>query len=122
MFKANREFWADKQLKLNQEMIFASTGAKIANDPADKYVEALVGSDIMTNPPRTNDAVQASGKTYKRTVDQMPDVDVLAEIDQKVDVQHMHDTLMREGIEKFANPQKALLALVAEKRLAAATH
>ena len=32
----------------------------------------------------------------------------------------MEDTLMSEGIKKFADPQKALLALIAEKRKALA--
>ncbi|MCC7146958.1 MAG: transaldolase [Phycisphaeraceae bacterium] len=118
MYKANREFWADKGLKLSQEMIFASTGTKLASDPADKYVAALVGSDIMTNPPQTNEAVQAGGKTYKRTVDDMPSPQVLADIDKHVDVGHMHDTLMSEGIAKFADPQKALIKLVGQKRRA----
>jgi len=116
MFKANREFWAGKSLKLSHEMIFASTGTKLASDPPDKYVAALVGSDIMTNPPQTNDAVQATGKAYRRTVDDMPPQDVLADIDKHVNVKHMHDTLMNEGIAKFADPQKALIKLVAQKR------
>jgi len=120
MFQTNREFWADKGLKLSHEMIFASTGKKLESDPPDKYVAALVGSDIMTNPPKTNEAVQASGKTYHRTVDEMPPDSVLTEIDQHVDVKHMHDTLMAEGVVKFADPQKALLKLVAQKREALA--
>ena len=41
----------------------------------------------------------------------MPPADVLAEIDAKVDVQKMEDQLMREGVAKFADPQKALLKL-----------
>jgi transaldolase len=41
---------------------------------------------------------------------------VLKEIHEKVDMQKLEDTLMREGIAKFADPQKALLKLIAEKR------
>ena len=41
---------------------------------------------------------------------------VLAEIDAKVDVPKLEETLMREGVVKFADPQKALLALIASKR------
>jgi transaldolase len=41
---------------------------------------------------------------------------VLAEIDAKVDIQHLEDTLMREGVVKFADPQKALLDLLRNKR------
>jgi transaldolase len=121
IWAANREFWADKQLPLAQEMIFASTGTKKPEDPAWKYVEAFAGSDIETNPPATNDAVEASGRTIHRQVDQLPPDAVLTEIKEKVDVAHLESTLMDEGIQKFANPQKALLALIAEKRAALTT-
>ena len=46
----------------------------------------------------------------------MPPQAVLDEIDKKVSVQHMEETLMREGLAKFADPQKALLKLIAQKR------
>ena len=116
----NQAFWADKNLPLAQEIIFASTGAKLEGDSPIKYVEALAGSDIQTNPPATNDAVEASGKMFERTVDVMPSSEVLDELDEKVDIQKLEDFLMAEGIEKFADPQKALLALIAEKRAALA--
>jgi transaldolase len=116
IWKANEKFWADHSTPLKQEIIFASTGTKKKSDPPWKYVEALVGSGIQTNPPATNAAVEESGRTFRRTVDQMPPDDVLNEIDSKVRFQHMEETLMDEGIKKFADPQKALLALIAEKR------
>ncbi len=116
IWKLNQQFWADKQLPLQQEMIFASTGTKKPEDPAWKYVEAFAGSDIETNPPATNAAVEASGRTITRQVDQLPPSEVLAEIDKKVDIQKLEDVLMREGIAKFADPQKALLKLIAQKR------
>lgn len=112
----NREFWRDKKLRLSQEMIFASTGTKNAHDPPWKYVEAFAGSDIETNPPATNDAVQRSGKIFTRQVDKLPPQGVLDEIDAKVNMQHLEETLMSEGLKKFADPQKALLQLIAEKR------
>lgn len=113
----NQEFWRDKPTPLQQEIIFASTGTKDPGDPPDKYVAALAGSDILTNPPATNAAIQQmQGKIYTRTVDQMPPQEVLDEIDAKVDFQKLEDVLMEEGLRKFADPQKALLALIAEKR------
>jgi transaldolase len=115
----NQRFWADKKLPLQQEIIFASTGAKKPEDKKNRpwlYVEAFAGSDIETNPPETNDEVEASGRTITRHIDEMPPQDVLAEIEQKVDLRHMEDVLMAEGIEKFANPQHALLKLIADKR------
>jgi transaldolase len=51
----------------------------------------------------------------------LPPPEVLAEIDAKIDVQKLQDTLMREGVAKFAEPQKALLKLVREKREAFVT-
>jgi transaldolase len=116
IWKLNQQFWADKRLPLKQEMIFASTGTKKKEDPPWKYVEAFAGSDIETNPPATNAAVEASGRTFTRKVDQLPPADVLAEIDKKVDIEKLEETLMREGIAKFADPQKALLKLIAKKR------
>ena len=57
IWAANQAFWLDKSCPLKQEMIFASTGTKKPDDPKWKYVAALAGSDIQTNPPATNDAV-----------------------------------------------------------------
>ena len=39
-----------------------------------------------------------------------------AEVEAKVDQQKMEDKLMEEGTAKFADPQHALLKLIAEKR------
>lgn len=116
LWRENQEFWRDKALPLRQEIIFASTGTKKKEDPPDKYVDALAGSDIQTNPPATNDAVEALGKRYVRRVDQMPADAIVREIEQKVDPAKLEDVLMREGVEKFVKPQKALLATVKEKR------
>ena len=116
LWQLNQQFWKDKGLRLQQEIIFASTGTKKKTDPADKYVEALAGSDIQTNPPGTNDAVDALNKTYTRKIDQMPAQQILDEIDQKVDQQKMENTLMEEGTAKFADPQHALLKLIGDKR------
>ncbi|MBX3440341.1 MAG: transaldolase, partial [Planctomycetaceae bacterium] len=51
IWQRNQEFWANNQTPLSQEIIFASTGTKKPEDPPDKYVTALAGSDIQTNPP-----------------------------------------------------------------------
>jgi transaldolase len=112
----NRAFWAPKKLKLQQEMIFASTGTKKPTDAPDKYVGSFAGSDIQTNPPATNDLVESLGKTYTRQVDVLPPIPVVEEIAKLVDVQKMEDTLMSEGLAKFADPQKALIKLISQKR------
>ncbi len=116
IWEMNRRFWTDKKLPLRQEIIFASTGTKKPGDPAWKYVEAFAGSDIETNPPATNDAVEACGRSFTRQVDQLPPASVLGEIERLVDLQKLEDVLMSEGLKKFADPQKALLKLIVEKR------
>jgi transaldolase len=116
IWRMNQHYWAEKGLPLKQEIIFASTGTKKPEDPPWKYVEAFAGSDIETNPPQTNEAVEKSGRTFTRQVDRMPPQNVVEEVAQKVDLQHMEDVLMAEGVKKFADPQKALLAQIAQKR------
>ena len=114
----NRAFWSDKPVRLDQEIVFASTGTKRPEDPPWKYVEAFAGSDIETNPPATNDAVAASDLSFTRQVDRLPPPETVAEIDRLVDMDRLEAVLMGEGIEKFANPQKALLELVTRKHVA----
>ncbi len=113
----NNQFWADKKLPLKQEFIFASTGTKDPADSPDKYVDALAGADIQTNPPGTNAAIQQlTGKTFTRKVDQLPHANVLADIDAKVDFAKLEQVLMDEGLAKFADPFNALLKTIASKR------
>ncbi len=117
LWEENQKFWKDKKLSLAQEFIFASTGTKDKSDPPDKYVSAMAGSDIQTNPPATNEAIQKMpNKKFTRTIDQFPPKAVLDEIDKKVDFQKLETVLMDEGTRKFADPHKKLLALIAEKR------
>ncbi len=105
-------------MKLQQELIFASTGTKLPEDPPWKYVAAFAGDGIETNPPKTNDQVQESGKTFDRQIDQMPSQEVLSELEAKVDYADLEKVLMEEGIAKFADPQKALLSLIESKKAA----
>ena len=118
LWHENQRFWAKHPTPLQQEIVFASTGAKLAGDPPWKYVAALVGSDIQTNPPATNEAVENSGQIFPRSVDQLPPDEVVNEITAKVDMHCLEDQLMEEGIRKFADPQKALLGLIDERRAA----
>ncbi|MFM7738459.1 MAG: transaldolase family protein, partial [Planctomycetota bacterium] len=116
LWRDNTDFWAGKQLPLAQEIIFASTGTKDPRDLPWKYVAALAGSDIQTNPPATNAAVAGSSESFSRQVDQFPPAAVLEEIDRLVDFQLLERTLMEQGIEKFATPQHQLLKLIQSKR------
>ncbi|MFK7819385.1 MAG: transaldolase family protein [Planctomycetaceae bacterium] len=117
IFLQNQAFWSDNTTPLQQEMIFASTGTKDPGDAKDKYVSALAGADIQTNPPSTNEAIQQlDGAVYSKSVDQLPAAEVLKDIEQKVDMQKLEDTLMSEGLAKFAKPQQDLIDLIATKR------
>lgn len=119
IWRDNEDFWKDLELPLKQEIVFASTGTKDPSEPADKYVAALAGSDIQTNPPATNAAVQSlAGKTYLAQIEELPSDAVLEEIDREVDFAKMEAFLMDEGLQKFADPQKSLLQLIADKRKA----
>jgi transaldolase len=120
IWAANRKFWSDKKTPLAQEMIFASTGTKKPEDPPWKYVEAFAGSDIETNPPATNEAVEKSGRVIQSGIEKLPPLAVLEEIDRLVDMKKLEEALMSEGLKKFADPQKALLALIGSKRTALA--
>jgi transaldolase len=114
----NRQWWAAKNVPLDQEIIFASTGTKKPEDPPWKYVEAFAGSDIETNPPATNEVVARSGRTFTRQVDKLPPQTVLDEIGAQVNMAQMEAVLMEEGVKKFADPQKVLLKTIAQKRQA----
>jgi transaldolase len=116
IWRENQKFWKDKGVRLQQEIVFASTGVKKPDDPPDKYAVAFAGSDIQTNPPATNEAVEKSRKSYTRHIDQMPSPSIVNEIDRKVDMALLERVLMEEGIRKFAEPQRALLGLIAQKR------
>jgi len=117
----NRQYWAERPTPLAQEIVFASTGTKKPGDPPWKYVEAFAGGDIQTNPPGTNEAVARSNRSFTRQIDQLPHTGIIEEIDRLVDMEKLEAALMAEGIAKFANPQKALVALVAKKRAASLT-
>jgi transaldolase len=119
IWQDNEQFWKDQGLRLQQEIVFASTGVKKPGDPPDKYVEAFAGGDIQTNPSATNEAVEKSPNTYTRHVDRMPSPSIVSEIDRKVDMAEMERRLMDEGISKFVAPQRAILELIAQKRKSA---
>ena len=116
IWQANQAFWGEHPTPLAQEMVFASTGTKKKEDPPWKYVAAFAGSDIETNPPKTNELVAESGQMFSRQVDQLPPKEILDEIDREVDFAHLEETLMREGVAKFADPQKALLETIGSRR------
>lgn len=116
IWRANQEFWRGLSCRHEQAIVFASTGTKRPGDAAWKYVAALAGSDIQTNPPATNQAVAESGEQFTRRIDLLPPDDVLAAMDAGIDIPAMERVLMQEGLEKFCSPQRKLLALIAARQ------
>ena len=112
VWQENCAFWRENPTPLAQEMIFASTGTKNPDDPKWKYVAAFAGSDIETNPPETNAAVEQSGKIFSKAIDRMPEQTDISAIDAAINWQDLEKTLMEEGLAKFADPQKQLITLI----------
>jgi transaldolase len=118
LWKLNQDFWKGNPTRLKQELIFASTGTKDPKDIPWKYVAALAGSDIQTNPPETNKAIADAAVNFTAEVKTSVASDIAAEMAQTVNMAALEATLMAEGVAKFVEPQKKLLALIAEKRAA----
>ncbi len=116
LWKLNQEFWKGHPTRLKQELIFASTGTKDPKDIPWKYVAALAGSDIQTNPPETNKAIADADVNFTAEVKTSLASDIAAEMEQNINIAALETTLMAEGVSKFVEPQKKLLSLIAEKR------
>ncbi len=115
LWQENQKFWAEHKTPLKQEIIFASTGTKNPADKPWKYVAALAGSDIQTNPPATNDAIAKSSETFTGQINQLPAKLIVEELLSKIDWIKLEEDLMRDGLAKFADPHKTLIELVSKK-------
>lgn len=115
LWRDNQVFWQKNKTPLKQEIIFASTGTKNPSEKPWKYVEALAGSDIQTNPPKTNEAVAQSDQIFTRKIDILPPQSIVDELQSRIDWHQLEIDLMSDGLEKFANPHKALLEIISEK-------
>jgi transaldolase len=116
LWRENEGFWRGKGLRLQQEIVFASTGTKNPADPPDKYARALAGGGIQTNPPATNVAIEESPTPYSKQLDQQPSAEILAEVDGKIDLEAMERHLTEEGTGKFADAQRRILSHIAQER------
>jgi transaldolase len=112
----NQNFWGKNPMRLDQEIVFASTGTKNPSDPKWKYVAALAGSDIQTIPPNTLAAIEEASPSFRRKIEEPEDDEIIEEIERTLDLSHMHKTLVREGMEKFIQAQLDLEAMIAKLR------
>lgn len=116
LWQLNQDFWKTHPTKLKQEIIFASTGTKDPKDVPWKYVAALAGSDIQTNPPETNQAIAKSDVEFRATLFEPTSSGFMESMLENVDPHRLEATLMKEGVSKFVEPQKKLIQLIGTKR------
>jgi transaldolase len=105
-----------------QKLLWASTSAK---DPAYSdvmYVDALIGPDtVNTLPMKTLQAYRDHGRPEPRlernveeTIWQLSQLEVLG-----IDLPHVTEELVVQGVRKFAEPFRDLLSALEQKRQAA---
>ena len=118
----NQQFWAERPTPLAQEIDLCQHGHEEARRSAVEVRRGLCRQRHPDQPaghqrggcPKRSHLHPARSTSFRRAA-------VVEEIDRLVDMEKLEATLMAEGIAKFANPQKALLALVAKKRAARLT-
>jgi transaldolase/glucose-6-phosphate isomerase len=100
-----------------QRPLWASTGVKDPAYPDTMYVEGLVGAETVNTMPMATllaaaDHANINGPTAE--IDPEPDLRALAE--SGLDLDDVTAKLLREGVEKFVEPFKKLLAAIETRR------
>lgn len=100
-----------------QRPLWASTGVKNPAYPETKYVEELIGPDIVNTMPMQTllacaERLEVGGDTVRE--DPAPVLDALAEAG--IDMDDVTDQLLREGVDAFVTPMEKLLAGIEAKR------
>ncbi len=102
-----------------QRVLWASTSTK---DPAYRdvlYLEELIGPDtVNTVPPQTLEAFRAHGRVRASLLEGWPEAEAfLARLAALgIDFDEVTESLQREGVEKFRQPFRKLLAVLEAKR------
>jgi transaldolase / glucose-6-phosphate isomerase len=102
-----------------QRPLWASTSTKDPAYRATLYVEELIGADtVNTVPPHTLEAFMEHGVVAKTLTANLDDaLAVLARLDDLgISLTEVTNELLEEGIAKFADPFRSLLATIDEQR------
>ncbi len=71
IWASHQKFWSANKTKLAQDYLCQHRNEECKRCSL-KYVAALAGSDIQTNPPDTNKAVAGSSEVFTKQVDKLP--------------------------------------------------
>lgn len=112
------ERWAALEAKgaRGQRVLWASTSTKNPEYRDVLYVEELIGPETVTTvPPETLDAFRDHGEVRASLVEDVEEArSVYREIERAgVSMEEVTDSLLEEGIEKFAKPYDRLLETIA---------
>jgi len=102
-----------------QRLLWASTGTKNKAYSDVLYIEELIGRDtVNTVPPATLDAFRDHGKLRDSLEENIPEAEkVLADLAKAgISLDAITDTLVKEGVQLFAEAFDKLLGAVAHKR------
>jgi transaldolase len=102
-----------------QRVLFASTSVKDPRYPPLMYVEALVGPDTVDTVPPDTLAALRSGVTARASLEEDLDAaraDLLALEELGIGLDAVTGEVLAEGVRKFAEPFRRLLAAIDERR------
>ncbi len=101
-----------------QRVLWASTGTKNAQYSDVLYVEELIGPDtVNTVPPATLDAFRDHGKVRQSLTEDLKGAEnVMRTLEQSgISMKEVTDTLVTEGVQKFAESFDDLFQAIADK-------
>jgi transaldolase len=101
-----------------QRVLWASTGTKSAKFSDVLYVEELVGPDtVNTIPPATLDAFRDHGKVRESLTEDLPGAEsTMHQLEEAgIPMKAVTDTLVTEGVQKFAESFDELFKAIGER-------
>src|SRR5207248_3899637 len=105
-----------------QRPLWASTSTKNPNYPDTMYVDGLVGPHtVNTMPLNTMMAFADHGEVTGPTAEQDPAEELAALADAGIDMDHVTDELLEEGVDQFVHALDRLLEGIDEHRAAILT-